>query len=131
MGSEEDRNRLKEEYKAHYLEIKQLKQKLAEAERRKKIEQAMHNIDPTSMMDAFDQSLQKLQQSALEAEVKLDMALSKHQDAVAAEEADERLKKQSAAGIVDQLRQEIITPSKNPLDQSQVVKTIGRKKEDS
>ena len=142
MGSEEERERLKEEYKAHYREIKDLKQKLAQAERLNKIRQAMQNIDPTSLMESFDQNVQKVQQSALEAEAKLDMALESHASALDAVDDSERMQKLKADELLKQLRQETETPKqpshykkafpdKNTLDQSHVVKTIGRKKEDS
>lgn len=130
MGSEEERERLKEEYKAHYREIKQLKQKLVEAERLGKIKKAMHDIDPSGLMESFDESLQKVQQTALEAEARLEMALDAQRSEIEAEEALERSQKQKASELLHQLRQETVSPKKNPLDQSQVVKTIGRKKED-
>jgi predicted phage tail protein len=130
MGSEEERERLKEEYKAHYREIKQLKQKLAEAERLGKIKKAMQNIDPAGLMESFDESLHKLQQTALEAEARLEMALDAHRTEMDAEEAHERTQKQKASELLEQLRQETPAAKKNSLDQSEVVKTIGRKKED-
>jgi len=145
MSSEEERERLKEEYKAHYREIKDLKQKLAHAERLSKIKQAMHNLDPASVIESFDQSLQQVQQTALEAEAKLDMAMESHQTELSAAEDAERRQKEKAAALLQQLRNETEAPSshlqrepsenkqlldKNPLDQSHVVKTIGRKKED-
>jgi SPX domain protein involved in polyphosphate accumulation len=107
MNGEEERNRLKEEYKAHYLKIKELKQKLAEAERVKKIREAMHQIDPQGIIDQFDQALDKVREKVFDAEARLDMALENRADEQDQMDHDEALQKQRAAETMRQMKMEL------------------------
>jgi hypothetical protein len=107
MNGEEERNRLKEEYKAHYLKIKELKQKLAEAERVKKIKQAMHNMDPQGLIDQFDQALDKVREKVFDAEARLDMAMDARSEEQDQANYDEDLQKQRAAETMRQMKMEL------------------------
>lgn len=68
--------RMKEEEKQHLREIMGLKKKLGEAERKAKIMNALNNIGVSSESQAtYDEMMEKLTRSNIDAEVRMDMAL--------------------------------------------------------
>jgi phage shock protein A len=132
MNGEEERNRLKEEYKAHYQKIRELKQKLAEAERVKKIKQAMHAIDPQGLIDQFDQALDKVREKVFDAEARLDMAMESKADEQFHADHEDALQKQKAAETMRHMKMELgvlndaIEEQANTLD---ATKTLGKKQD--
>jgi SPX domain protein involved in polyphosphate accumulation len=108
MSGEEERNRLKEEYKAHYLKIRELKNKLAEAERVKKITNAVQQINPQGLIDQFDEALDKVREKVFIAEAKLDMAMeSADADDHVSPADEETLRKQRASETLKQMKMEL------------------------
>ncbi len=108
MSGEEERNRLKEEYKAHYLKIKELKNKLAEAERVKKLTNAIHQINPQGLIDQFDEALDKVREKIFTAEARLDMAIeSADADDKVSPADEEMLRKQKASETMKQMKMEL------------------------
>jgi len=133
MGNEEERNRIKEEYKAHYLKIKELKQKLSEAERVKKLSNAIDQINPRGLLDQFDNALDKVREKIFVAEEKLNMAIDSAEAEQGPTEEDEAvIRKQKAAETMRQMKMELgmlndaveEQASKLPVD-----KTLGKKPE--
>jgi len=133
MGSEEERNRIKEEYKAHYLKIKELKQKLSEAERVQKLNKAINQINPRGLLDQFDDALDKVREKIFVAEEKLNIALDSAEEEQGPSVEDEAfIRKQKAAETMRQMKLELgmlndaveEQASKMPVD-----KTLGKKPE--
>ncbi len=112
--SEKDRERLKEEYKDHYRQLKDLKQKLYTAERRSKINQALSNmnIDVEKVKDTYDEFMFKVREQVAKAEVRLDMALEKmgtladidEENESSTTEIDEELRAEKAKETIRQLK---------------------------
>jgi hypothetical protein len=75
MGSQEDRERLKEEYKEHYRAIRELRKKAAESERMAKITSALENVNAEQILESFDNVLNKVREKIEIAEAKLEMAI--------------------------------------------------------
>ena len=108
MSGEEERNRLKEEYKAHYLKIRELKNKLAEAERVKKLTNAVNQINPQGLIDQFDEALDKVKEKIFTAEAKLEMAIESADASDTIDPVDEEaLRKQKASDTMKQMKMEL------------------------
>jgi hypothetical protein len=108
MSGEEERNRLKEEYKDHYRKIKELKQKLAEAERVKKLTNAVNQINPQGLIDQFDEALGKVREKIFTAEARLDMAMESAEPAGEVTPIDEdAIRKQKASETMKQMKMEL------------------------
>jgi len=88
MGSREDRERLKEEYKVHFRAIRDLKKKAVESERMAKISTALNQVNTHALMESFDQALNKVRETIEVAEAKLEMAIESRLD----DHGDEQLK---------------------------------------
>lgn len=71
----EEFERLKEEEKKHLREMRDLKQKLREAQRLRRIGNALHDIERAGDLEGFDLSLEEVQRKAAEQEARLDLAV--------------------------------------------------------
>ena len=96
MGSQEDRERLKEEYKEHFRAIRDLKKKAAESERMARISSALNNVNTQSLMDSFDNALHKVRETIEVAEAKIEMAIESRLDDHGDEELREIEKRRKA-----------------------------------
>jgi len=135
MSGEEERNRLKEEYKAHYLKIRELKNKLAEAERVKKLTNAVNQINPQGLIDQFDEALDKVREKIFTAEARLDMAIeSADADDKVSLADEEALRKQKASETMKQMKMELGMLNDAIDEQAAnhpVQKTLGKKPADN
>lgn len=144
MSSEKERERLKEEYKDHYRQLKDLKQKLYTVERRNKINEALNNmnIDVEKVKETYDEFMFKVREQVAKAEVKLDMALEKigdlgssdneEDESSAQQEFEETLKSEKAKETIQQLKAEmglLYSEIENSAAQLDTKKTIGKKKD--
>lgn len=75
MTSQEERDRLKEEYKAHYRSIQDTRKKLAESERVAKIAKTLRDMNADHLLESTDTVLRTVREKIEIAEVKLDMAM--------------------------------------------------------
>lgn len=108
MSGEEERNRLKEEYKDHYRKIKDLKTKLAEAERVKKLANAVNQINPQGLIDQFDEALGKVREKIFTAEARLDVAMESVDNVDNITPVDEdAIRKQKASETLKQMKMEL------------------------
>lgn len=73
--SEEERERLKQEYKEHYRRIKEIKERGKRAEQKGKIAQAVNNMNPDSLLESVDEFLGKVRDKVTHAEARLDVAM--------------------------------------------------------
>jgi len=116
MGSVEDRQRLKEEYKEHYRAVRELRKKAAEAERTSKIRTALNNMNTDSLMDTFDDMMQKVREKIDYAEARLEVMLESRDEREDGDEAsstakreefEESLRKQKAQETLSKIRLEM------------------------
>ncbi len=80
MTSQEERDRLKEEYKAHYRSIQQTRKKLAESERVAKIAKTLRDMNADHLLESMDTVLRTVREKIEVAEVKLEMAMQARDD---------------------------------------------------
>ena len=107
MGSQEDRERLKEEYKVHFRAIRDLKKKAAESERMARISSALNNVSTQSLMDTFDLALYKVRETIEVAEAKIEMALESRLDDHGDEELREIEQRRKAQEMLNNLKSEM------------------------
>jgi hypothetical protein len=133
MGSDsrEERERLKEEYKAHYRKMRETKERMSRQQKTVKIADALRNMDKSEMLEAFDDFLFSVKQKIASAEARLDMAmqdLGVEGNAIEAQELDEQLDRTKAKETLKQLKMEMGMLYKEIEDQAgsiKVEKTIG------
>lgn len=135
---EQDRERLKEEYKDHYRRIKEAKERLRRAEQKGKISQAVQKMNADNLLETMDDFLGKVRDKVTHVEARLDVALDNLEDDSSAaaskvkeEELDEELKKQKAKQTIKQVKAEmgmLYTEIEKHADEIKTEKTIGSKK---
>lgn len=135
---EEDRERLKEEYKDHYRRIKEAKERLKRAEQKGKISQAVHNMNADGLLESVDEFLGKVREKVTHVEARLEVAMDslEDEDTTAAskikkEELDEELKRQKAKQTLKQVKAEmgmLYNEIEKHADEIRTEKTIGNKK---
>lgn len=109
MGSQEDRERLKEEYKEHFRAIRDLKKKAAESERMARISSALNNVNTQSLMESFDQALHKVKETIEIAEAKIEMAIESRLDDHGDDELREIEQRRKAQETLKNLKSEMGT----------------------
>jgi phage shock protein A len=110
MGSVEDRERLKEEYKEHFRAIKEVRKKAAESERMAKIARALEDMNADHLLDSADEVLHRLREKIEIAEAKLDMIIQHRDNTVssaAVQEFEDAQQKQKAAQTLQKIRAEM------------------------
>ncbi|MFV1884144.1 MAG: hypothetical protein ACMZ7B_06645 [Balneola sp.] len=112
--SEQERERLKEEYKDHYRRIKEAKERLKQTEQKGKIAQALNNMNADNLLESVDEFLGKVKEKVTNVEARLDVAmdsLDEDDPSTAAgklkqEELDAEIKKQRAKQTLQQVKAE-------------------------
>lgn len=138
--SEEERERLKEEYKEHYRSIKEAKVRLKAAGQRAKISAALQNMNADGLMESVDGLLDKIKDKVTLVEARLEVALDsmeeedsdfsrteKHQ------EADELMQRQRAKETLKQVKAEmgmLYSEIEKQAEELKAEKTIGNKTEE-
>lgn len=107
MGSQEDRERLKEEYKEYYRAIRELRKKAAESKRMAKITTALENVNADQIMESFDNVLNKVREKIELAEAKLEMAIDSHLNDHHDEELKEIENKRKAQETIQKFKSEM------------------------
>lgn len=132
---QEERERLKEEYKAHYKRLKEAKEGLAAAEKKGKIVQALQNMDAGRLFDETDGFLEKLRTKVAMAEARLELALETF-DTDEADPAPDRssggTRQQKAAETLKQVKAEmgiLYSDIEKHAQELKTKKTIGPGKE--
>ena len=136
--SEEERERLKQEYQEHYRRIKELKERGKRAEQKGKIAQAVNNMNPDSLLESVDEFLGKVRDKVTHVEARLDVAMdsmdddSKLETEIRNEEHEAELKKQKAKQTLQQVKAEmgmLYSEIEKTADEIKTEKTIGTKKD--
>ncbi|MFP8487945.1 hypothetical protein ACKGJO_02510 [Gracilimonas sp. Q87] len=138
---EEDRERLKQEYKDHYRRIKEAKERLKKAEQKGRISDAVHKMNADNLLETMDEFLGKVRDKVTHVEARLDVALDSLEDEsseaaskIKKEELDEEMKKQRAKQTLKQVKAEmgmLYNEIEKQADEIKTEKTIGTKKPDS
>ncbi len=134
---EQDRERLKQEYKEHYRRIKEAKERLKRAEQKGKIAQAINNMDADNLLGSVDEFLGKVRDKVSHVEARLDVAMdslgedSDLEQEAKNEEIEAELKKQKAKQTLQQVKAEmgmLYSEIEKTADEIKTEKTIGSKK---
>lgn len=111
MDSQEERDRLKEEYKAHYRNILATKEKVKKALSVQQIQQALTNMGGGELLENMGNMVDKLKENVALAEAKLELALEsiqeEHEKQNLEEEGEELRKKQQAQEAIQQIKAEM------------------------
>ena len=139
--SEQERERLKEEYKEHYRRIKEAKERLKQTEQKGKIAQALNNMNADNLLESVDEFLGKVKDKVTHVEARLDVAMDSLEEddpstaagKVKQEELDEEIKKQKAKQTLKQVKAEmgmLYSEIEKHAEEIRAEKTIGLKKEE-
>lgn len=137
---EEERERLKQEYKEHYRRIKEAKEQLKQARQKGKIAQALENMNADNLLGSVDEFLGKVKDKVNLAEAKFDVAMDSLEDEeisntakkIKTQEQEEELRKKQAQQTLKQVKAEmgmLYSEIEKQADEIQASKTIGSKKE--
>ena len=140
--SEQERERLKEEYKDHYRRIKEAKERLKQTEQKGKIAQALNNMNADNLLESVDEFLGKVKDKVTNVEARLDVAMdsldeddpSSAAGKLKQEELDAEIKKQKAKETLQQVKAEmgmLYSEIEKHAEEIHAEKTIGTKKEDT
>ncbi len=137
--SEEERERLKEEYKEHYRRIRDAKERLKRAEQKGKIAKAVENMNADNLLESVDEFLGKVRDKVTNVEARLDVAMDSLDDEsspagskIKKEELDEEMKKQQAKQTLKQVKAEmgmLYSEIEKHAEEIRAEKTIGGKKD--
>lgn len=144
--NEQERERLKKEYKEHYQRIKEAKERLKQTEKTSKIQQALNNMNADSILGSVDEFLGKIQDKVIGAEARLDVAMdnlgedaddieeTKTMSKEQAMEVEEQLRKQRAQEALKQMKLEmgmLYSEIEKQADEIKAHKTIGNNPDES
>ncbi|MFN1835948.1 hypothetical protein AB2B38_011855 [Balneola sp. MJW-20] len=137
--NEQERERLKEEYKDHYRRIKEAKERLRKAEQKGKIAKAVENMNPDSLLESVDEFLGKVRDKVTHVEARLDVAMDSLDDEgtdagskLKTEELDQQLKKEKAKQTLKQVKAEmgmLYSEIEKHAEEIRAEKTIGKEKD--
>ncbi len=128
--SEQERERLKEEYKDHYRKIREAKEKVRRSGYVKNVSDALQQMNADDLLASVDELLGKVRTKMAGFEARLDVAMDQLLDDQPDEaELDEQMKKEKARETLNQIKLEMgmlyseIEEQANGLN---VDKTIGK-----
>ena len=131
-NSRNERERLKEEYKAHYRKMREIKEKHSRAKKTQNITQALKSIDKSQMLESFDSFLYSVKHKLASVEARLDVAmdnLSEETPTQSEEQLDEEMTKEKAKDTLRQVKMEmglLYEEIERQADSMNMNKTIGR-----
>lgn len=101
---EQERERLKQEYKEHYRKIRDAKEKLRRSQYVKNVSRAMKEMNADQLLESVDEFLDKLRHNMASIEARLDVAMEQVMDEA---EQDEELKKEKAKETIRQVKRDL------------------------
>ena len=130
--SRSERERLKEEYKAHYRKMREIKERASRAKKTQNITEALRNMDKSQMLDSFDDFLYSVKHKLASVEARLDVAMEsladEQEESLSKQELDEEMRKLKAKDTLKQVKLEmglLYKEIEEQADTIQVNKTIG------
>lgn len=131
-SSREDRDRMKEEYKDHYRQIRDAKEKLRSSSYARKAGEAVRQMNADELLNSVDHFLGKLRYKMASIEAKLDLAmddiLTDEDQKEKEDDLEEELKKEKAKETLRQIKQEmgmLYDDLEKQADEMNVKKTVG------
>lgn len=107
-NSEQERERLKEEYKDHYRKIRDAKEKLRRSKYVQNVNEALHQMNADELLANVDDFLGKVRTKMSLIEARLDVAMEQILDQPDdISELDEELKKESARESLKKIKAEM------------------------
>lgn len=91
----EDYEQLKNEYKAHYKKLQELKAKVLQNQHTQRISQALENMDPKPVLASVEDAIEAVRQKALIAESKLELFFSNLNTSSENKDLNDDMKKQA------------------------------------
>ncbi|SMO77268.1 hypothetical protein [Fodinibius sediminis] len=133
-----ERERLKEEYKAHYRKMRATKERLEQTRKKQNIVQALKNMDKSELLDSFDNFLYSVKHKLASVEARLDIAMNNLADmegqGTSEQQLDEEMKQTKARETLRQVKTEmglLYQEIEQQAGSIHVEKTIGSGEEES
>lgn len=129
-NSEQEREKLKEEYKEHYRKIREAKEKLRRSKYVKNVNDAMQQMNADELLSSVDEFLGKVRTKMIHLESRLDVAMDQFLDNEVQEESDEQLRKERARDTLNQIKMEmglLYSELERQAGELNVSKTVGKK----
>ena len=128
--SQQERDRLKEEYKEHYRKIRDAKEKVRRSRYVKNVSEAVQNMNADELLSSVDEFLGKVRNRMASIEARLDVAMEEfmEQDTLD-EELEKELKKKKAHDTLRQIKQEmgiLYSELEKQAGEMDVNKTVGK-----
>lgn len=130
--SRSERERLKEEYKAHYRKMRETKERASRGRKTQNIAQALKNMDKSQMLDSFDDFLYSVKHKLASVEARLDVAMEglieDDKETIEEQQLDEEMTKEKAKDTLRQVKLEmglLYKEIEKQADSIKVNKTIG------
>lgn len=105
------RERLKEEYKAHYRKMREIKEAASRAKRTQRIANALKNMDKSELLNTFDDFLYSIKHKVATVEARLDLAMDNlmedYEHSIDEHEMDEEIRKSKAKDTLRQIKMEM------------------------
>lgn len=107
-NSEQERERLKEEYKDHYRKIRETKEKLRRSKYVRNVNEALHQMNADELLANVDEFLGKVRTKMSLIEARLDVAMEQILDQPDdISELDEEMKKENARESLKKIKAEM------------------------
>ncbi len=130
-NSEQERERLKEEYKEHYRKIRETKEKLRRSKYVKNVNEAIQQMNADELLSSVDEFLGKVRDKMTHIEARLDVAMDQFMDNPDADtELDEAMKKEQARDTLKQIKMEmglLYSEIEHQAEELKADKTVGKK----
>jgi len=132
--SEQERERLKEEYKDHYRKIRDTKEKLRRSQYVHNVNEALNKMNTDDLLSSVDNFLGNVRDKMSHIEARLDVAMEgflENHDSV--EELDEELKKEHARESIKEIKREmgmLYSEIEQQAKELNIDKTVGRSKQE-
>ena len=130
-NSEQERERLKEEYKDHYRKIRDAKEKIRRSTYVQNVNESLQRMNADELLSSVDEFLGNVRHKMAHIEARLDVAMDQFMDTPADEaELDESLRKETAKDTLKQIKMEmglLYREIEQQADDLHAEKTVGRK----
>lgn len=133
MNSEQERERLKEEYKEHYRKIRDAKDKLRRSKYVQNVNQAMQKMNADDLLSSVDDFLGSVRSKMANFEARLDVAMDQFlEDEQGQAELDEEMKKVKMRDTLKEIKREmglLYNEIEQQAENMNVEKTVGKKQD--
>jgi len=133
LNSEQERERLKEEYKEHYRKIRDAKDKLRRSKYVQNVNQAMQKMNADDLLSSVDDFLGSVRSKMANFEARLDVAMDQFlEDEQGQAELDEEMKKVKMRDTLKEIKREmglLYNEIEQQAENMNVEKTVGKKQD--